>query len=117
MTARVFDELKVLWEQSTRDGDTLVFGIKDNFQNGFTKVITEAGIQDLRFHDLRHTAITRMVNAGLPAMEIMKVSGHTQWTTFARYVNPNSEAVNRIADALSSYTSRASAEVVSDLVN
>ena len=36
-------------------------------------------------------------------MEIMKVSGHTQMNTFARYVNPNTESVKRIADVLSNY--------------
>jgi len=33
----------------------------------------------------------------------MKVSGHTQYTTFARYVNPNTQTVRNIADALTNY--------------
>ena len=36
-------------------------------------------------------------------MEIMKVSGHTQYTTFARYVNPTTQTVKHIADVLSAY--------------
>jgi hypothetical protein len=38
-----------------------------------------------------------MIQAGLSPMEVMKISGHTQMNTFARYVNPNTQAVNRIA--------------------
>lgn len=103
MTQRVFEELETLWNKSPQDPDILVFGIKDNFQNGFTNILKEARIEEFRFHDIRHTAITRMVNAGLPPIEIMKVSGHTQWTTFARYVNPNEDTVKKIADVLSAY--------------
>jgi hypothetical protein len=44
-----------------------------------------------------------MVNLGLPPMEIMKVLGHTQYTTFARYVNPTTQTVKHIADVLSAY--------------
>ncbi|MGH9967341.1 MAG: hypothetical protein ACREBG_05855, partial [Pyrinomonadaceae bacterium] len=42
--------------------------------------------------DCRHTAITRMIQAGIPATETMKISGHTQFVTFARYVNVNEQA-------------------------
>ena len=57
-----------------------------------------AGIKGFRFHDCRHTAITRMIQAGLSPMEVVKTSGHTQMNTFARYVNPDIQAVMRIAD-------------------
>lgn len=103
MTQRVYDELKNLWEQSPKSLDELVFGIKDNFKKSFTSACSDAGIKEFRFHDLRHTAITRMIQAGLSPMEVMKVSGHTQMTTFARYVNPNTQAVTRIAEALTAF--------------
>ena len=103
MTPRVYDELKNLWEQSPKSFDELVFGIKNNFKKSFASACSDAVIKDFRFHDLRHTAITRMIQAGLSPMEVMKVSGHTQMNTFARYVNPNTESVKRIADVLSNY--------------
>ena len=105
MTPRVRELFENRWNQSPKDENELVFGIKDNFKNGFNNACNDANITDLRFHDLRHTAITRMVNAGLPPMEIMKVSGHTQWTTFARYVNPTTQTVKKIANVLSDYNS------------
>lgn len=103
MTQRVYDELSRLWEHSPKDEDALVFGIKDTVNRSFTSACRAAGIEGFCFHDCRHTAITRMIQAGLPAMEVMKVSGHTQMNTFARYVNPNTQAVTRIADVLTAF--------------
>ncbi|MBK7392466.1 MAG: tyrosine-type recombinase/integrase [Chloracidobacterium sp.] len=102
MTQRVFEEFERLWGLSVKRHDDLVFGVTD-IKKSFSTACDEAGITGLQFHDFRHTAITRMVNAGLPPMEIMKISGHTQWTTFARYVNPSEESVKRIADVLTQY--------------
>lgn len=117
MTQRVYDELTELWEQSPKDLDELVFGIKDTVKRSFASACSDAGIDDFHFHDCRHTAITRMIQAGLSPMEVMKVSGHTQMNTFARYVNPNTQAVTRIADVLSAYQLQANSELVSESVN
>jgi integrase len=65
-----------------------------------------AGIEGLRFHDLRHTAITRMVNAGLPPAQIMKLSGHHQWGTFLRYVNPDGATATAAAEALDRFNQK-----------
>jgi integrase len=120
MTDRAFDELTRLWKTSPKDKELLVFGIAD-CKKSFAAACDEANIIDLRFHDLRHTAITRMVNIGLPPVEIMKVSGHTQWTTFARYVNPDTGAVQRIAGAMSNFNSKIAIEkteyTLSEFVN
>lgn len=116
MTARVFDELEKLWEVSPKEADGLVFGITD-FKRSFASACRDAEIKEFQFHDCRHTAITRMIQAGLSPMEVMKVSGHTQMNTFARYVNPNMQAVTRIAEVLSAYQTQANSELVSEAVN
>jgi integrase len=100
MTSRLESELKRLWENAPRDSEGLVFGIKDNFKNGFTAACKAAGIEDLRFHDLRHTAITRMIEAGMQPAEVMRVSGHTTPSMLWRYLNANSDTARRAADAL-----------------
>ena len=105
MTERVYDELDRLWNQSPKDLNELVFGIKNTVKRSFSSACRDAGIEGFTFHDCRHTAITRMIQAGLSPMEVMKISGHTQMNTFARYVNPNTQAVQRIADVLSDYNS------------
>ncbi len=103
-------ELEELWEKSPKDLEEFVFGIINTVKKSFTSACKIANIEDFRFHDLRHTAITRMIQAGLAPMEIMKISGHTQMTTFARYVNPDTNAVQRIADRLSAYQTEAMIE-------
>ena len=103
MTPRVYEELFQLWQAAPLDRDVLVFGIADNIKNGFTSVCKASGVDGFRFHDLRHTAITRMVAAGVALMEVMKVSGHSQYATFARYVNPTEAAVKNAAAALANF--------------
>lgn len=102
ITSRVKDELEKLWNNSPNRIDDLVFGIAD-FKKSFATALRLASIDDLKFHDLRHTAITRLVAAGLAASEIMKTSGHTQMSTFQRYVNPNNDTRQRHANVLELY--------------
>ena len=42
----------------------------------FNEIRREAGVPWLRVHDLRHTAITRMAEAGVPIATIMSCAGH-----------------------------------------
>ena len=100
MTSRLESELKQLYENAPKDPEGLVFGIKDNFKNGFAADCKEAKIEGLRFHDLRHTAITRMVEAGMQPAEVMRVSGHTTSAMLWRYMNANVDTARRAADAL-----------------
>jgi hypothetical protein len=50
-------------------------------------------------------------------MEIMKISGHTQHATFARYVNPDTGAVQRAADALAAFNASQGAQDATETVN
>ncbi|MDT5060061.1 MAG: hypothetical protein QOH63_520 [Acidobacteriota bacterium] len=109
MTQRLYEELQKLWQESTRKMDIEVFGGIGSVKRAFALICREAGVKDFRFHDCRHTAITRMINAGMPAMKVMKVSGHTQHVTFARYVNPDDDSVRQAADLLDSFNAQAGA--------
>jgi integrase len=73
----------------------LVFGILDNVKRSFTAARSKAGLNDLRFHDLRHTAATRLVGAHIPLSEVGRVLGHSQASTTYRYVNANVETAKR----------------------
>jgi integrase len=57
-------------------------------------------LHDLRFHDLRHTAATRLAGAHIPLSELGGVLGHSQANTTYRYVNANVETAKRAAAAL-----------------
>ncbi len=83
--------------------DALVFGVTDTVKNAFKSLCEIAGVEDFRFHDLRHTAITRMIAAGVTSAEVMKVSGHTQVSTFLRYLNPTNQTVRHVAALLHAF--------------
>jgi hypothetical protein len=51
-----------------------------------------------------------MIEVGIPSAAVMKISGHTQMATFARYVNPNADAARRGAEMLGAYHSARAAE-------
>lgn len=108
MTPRVVQALITLRDQAPPNYSGSVFGIRDTVKTAWASALIEAKIADFRLHDCRHTAITRMIQAGMPAAEVMKISGHTQWTTFARYVNINEQAARRGAELLSAYLGQAS---------
>jgi integrase len=48
-----------------------------NFQNQWRYVTRKVGINDLHFHDLRGTAVTRLAEAGCTTAEIAAITGHS----------------------------------------
>jgi len=62
-------------------------------------------IENLSIHDLRHAAITRMIRAGIPHTEVMKISGHTTMKTFMRYLNMVDETIQDNAALLDKFLS------------
>lgn len=41
-------------------------------------MIDEAGFPEIRFHDLRHTAASLMLNNGIPVIVVSRRLGHSQ---------------------------------------
>lgn len=120
MTTRLYLELERLWERSSKDPDALVFGVTDNVKNSFTAARKQARLPDVRFHDLRHTAATRLVAAHISISEVERVLGHTQVNTTYRYVNANAETARRAAAALDSFNAEVmtqEAQTAADVVN
>jgi integrase len=103
LTTRLMIELERIWEESPKIKDLLVFGFTDNVKKSWTSVRTKAGLPDVRFHDLRHTAATCLVAAHLPLPEVGRVLGHTQANTTYRYVNANIETTRRAAALLDAF--------------
>jgi integrase len=101
MTARVIAELKPLAADVAPEAR--VFGIETDSQTAWENAIAETGIDDLHFHDLRATAITRMLRAGMRESEVMKISGHSQYKTFLKYVRQDSDGTAAAADIFDNY--------------
>lgn len=47
----------------------------------------DTGVKDLRFHDLRHEAISRLFETGKDIPRVAAVSGHRSWQNLSRYTH------------------------------
>jgi integrase len=59
----------------------------DAISAGFTRACRFLGIDDLRFHDLRHEGISRLFELGKTIPQAAAVSGHRSWTSLKRYTH------------------------------
>lgn len=99
MTSRVRAELERLKVEGVAAPDALVFPAQD-LKRSFDSALTEAEIEDFRFHDLRHTCGTRLVQAGISLAEVARLLGHEQVATTFRYLHADDETASRAAAAL-----------------
>ncbi|MFM0134897.1 tyrosine-type recombinase/integrase [Caballeronia grimmiae] len=73
-----------------RSIDGKVFPVKGNtLHAAFSKACKRAGIKDLHWHDLRHTAITRLAQKLPNVIELAAVSGHRSLPMLKRYYHPS----------------------------
>lgn len=61
----------------------------------FDRACEKLGIEDLRFHDLRHEGISRLFEKGYGVMEVAKVSGHRDINQLRRYVQLKPEDLHQ----------------------
>lgn len=73
-----------------------------HFKRAFLEACRLAGISDFHFHDLRHTAATRMAEAGVEPAAIKEILGHADYRMMDRYTHVaevrKREAVERLAN-------------------
>ncbi len=61
---------------------------------------SDAGIKDFRFHDLRHTAATRMADCGADAFTLAAIFGWSDVGMALRYTHATDEAKRRAVENL-----------------
>lgn len=71
------------------------------FQRWFNHARAEAGRDDLRFHDLRHTGATMAAQAGATLAELMGRLGHTSASAALRYQHIAEDRDRALAQRLS----------------
>ena len=60
----------------------------NNFRNSFFEAdLKQSGLRPIRFHDLRHTAISMWVRNGINLPTVQKMAGHKDLKTTMRYVH------------------------------
>jgi integrase len=107
MTTRLREELTALAGNGLPDPERLVFGVAATVKRSFVAARTEAGLAGLRFHDLRHTAATRLASGHLPLTHVGRILGHTQPSTTYRYVNATAETAREAASILDAFNAGA----------
>jgi integrase len=72
--------------------DGKVWGLRaDSITQAFDRACKRAGIEDLRFHDLRHEATSRLFEKGFNPMEVSTITGHKTLQMLKRYTHLRAE--------------------------
>ena len=74
-------------------------GVASSFKRALERAKITTG--DVTIHTLRHTALSRMIEAGYDDYTVMEISGHSSTRMLARYTHPTDE---RKQDALESFS-------------
>jgi integrase len=69
--------------------------------DAFTRACHMLGIKDLRFHDMRHEATSRLFERGYQIHEVAQFTLHESWNELKRYTNLRPEKVRDIAQPAS----------------
>ena len=84
-----YDSLSIILKQRQRTGNqarVFPFNAKSISAN-FARTCKKLGIIDLKFHDLRHHAISRMFENDLKIQHVRLMSGHSDLQQLSRYTN------------------------------
>lgn len=76
----------------------------NDIKKAFKTVCKIAQVENFRFHDLRHTSATRMVQACVPINVVQKILNHASVTTTMRYSHTMREQEQNAVELLSSYS-------------
>src|SRR5436305_1670525 len=71
----------------TQDGERILPFSTDAISAAFTRACRILGIEDLRFHDLRHEGISRLFEMGRTIPQVAAVSGHRSCISLKRYTH------------------------------
>ena len=72
-----------------------------DWRSAWRKLTREAGLQGLRFHEMRHHAITELAESGTSEQTIMAIAGHVSRKMLEHYSHIRVDARRKALDALS----------------
>ena len=76
-----------------RVGDTVLVVSANAVRLAWGRLRRRAGVSGLRFHDLRHEAVSRFFEKGLNMPEVAAISGHRDPRMLMRYTHPKAAAI------------------------
>jgi integrase len=93
---RPVDTDLIFFGEPGRDGKRRPY----NFNPVWLNIKREQGLSDVRFHDLRHEAVSRFVEAGFSDQEVSAISGHKSMQMLKRYTHLRAEDLVSKLDAI-----------------
>ncbi len=79
------------WRKQVTDTDRVFPGKDrkrlDNIKTSWTKLVTDAKVENFRFHDLRHSFASKLVMKGVPLNTVRELLGHSDLKTTLRYAH------------------------------
>jgi integrase len=78
----------------------------DGWRKEWARALAEAGIEDFRFHDLRHTAATRTLRAAGNLKTIQHMMGHKDIASTLRYTRSDVADVRAAMEAVETATTK-----------
>ncbi|MDX9897055.1 MAG: site-specific integrase [Desulfofustis sp.] len=66
----------------------------------WAEALERAGIEGLHFHDLRHEAVSRLVESGLGDQQVAAISGHKSMQMLRRYTHLRAEDLVEVLDQI-----------------
>jgi integrase len=97
---QILDRLQTEIRTNKMDDDRIFPLSANGFKLAWKRVLRRAKIEGLRFHDLRHEAISRFFEFGLTAPEVASISGHRDMRMLFRYSHSERQRVLRQLDTI-----------------
>lgn len=68
----------------------------NSIKTSFSNACKKAHITGLRFHDLRHSCASRMVENGANIVAVSKILGHSTLSITMRYLHPDKSLIEAV---------------------
>ena len=87
---------EIITRQPRTDSKGRIFPVTEGTVSSlFPRACKALGIEDLRFHDLRHEGVSRLFEQGYSIEQVALVSGHRDWKMLARYTQIRAKDLHR----------------------
>jgi integrase len=95
-TVPLLEEAVAIIERQPKTSEFIFPYNSKTFSSIFPRAVHALGIEDLRFHDLRHEGASRLFERGYQVQEVAMFTGHKDWTMLQRYTHLKAAELRRL---------------------